>query len=142
VNWLLKLKNVLTWLGRFLNWRNIIMTFPKGAAALLAEKDLKGSLVSQQSNKFLLAGITNILPSDPERINMVVVNLSASELYVGFNAQTDNNQGIILPPNGGFLSMSVVDDYELVTLPFYVFAPSQPLNIYILSTRRETGLQE
>ena len=118
------------------------MAFPKGAAALLAEKDLKGSLVTNEINPLTVAGAQNILGADPERTIMLLYNLSVSEIYVGFSGDIASNNGMLVPPSGGFLMINVVEDYEAVTLPIYVYSAAANNQLYIMTTRRETGLQE
>lgn len=116
--------------------------FPKGAAQILTEKDLKGLLVTNEINPVTVAGAQNILGSDPERTIMLIVNLSASEIYVGFTGSVGANFGMILPPNGGFMSMNVTEDYESVTLPIHVYSAAAGNQLYVMTTRRETAIKE
>lgn len=118
------------------------MAFPKGAAALLAEKDLQGSLVTNEINPVTVVGAQNVLGGDPERTIMLLYNLSASEIYVGFSGNVGANNGMIIPPAGGFLTLNVTDDYEAVTLPIFVYSAVGGNQLYIMTTRRETGLKE
>lgn len=118
------------------------MAFPKGAAALLAEKDLKGSLVTNEINPVTVVGAQNVLAGDPERTIMLLYNLSASEIYVGFSGNVGANNGMIVPPAGGFITLNVTEDYEAVTLPIFVYSAAAGNQLYIMTTRRETGIQE
>lgn len=118
------------------------MAFPKGAAALLAEKDLKGSLITNESNPVTVVGAQNILPADPERTIMLMYNLSASEIYAGFSGNVGANNGFLIPPAGGFIQLNVTDDYEVVTLPIFVYSAAAGNQLYIMTTRRETGVEE
>ena len=117
------------------------MAFPKGAAALLAERDLQGSLVTQEINPLTVAGAQNILGADPERTIMLLYNLSASEIYVGFSGNVAAANGMLVPPSGGFIMINVVEDYEAVTLPIFVFSAAANNQLYIMTTRRETGTE-
>lgn len=118
------------------------MAFPKGAAALLAEKDFKGSFVTSDFNDTTVGGAENILPGDPERTIVVLYNLSPSEIFIGFSANVTPNNGMLIPPNGGFLLINASEDYEVATLPLYVYASSIGYRYYVMTTRRETGLKE
>lgn len=118
------------------------MGMPKGAAALLAEKDLKGSLVTNERNPVTVVGAQNILAADPERTIMMLYNLSASEIYVGFTGSVGADNGFLIPPSGGFIQLNVTDDYEAVTLPIFVYSAAAGNQLYIMTTRRETGLEE
>lgn len=118
------------------------MSFPKGAAALLAEKDLQGSLVTNEINPVTVVGAQNVLGADPERTIMLLYNLSASEIYVGFSGNVGINNGMIIPPSGGFIVINVTEDYEVVTLPIFVYSAAVGNQLYIMTTRRESGLEE
>lgn len=118
------------------------MTLPKGAAALLAEKDLKGSLVTNERNPTTVAGAGNVLNGDPERTIMLLYNLSASEIYAGFSGDVGASNGILIPPAGGFMMLNVTEDYEATTLPIWVYSAAAGNQLYIMTTRRESGLGE
>jgi len=119
------------------------MTFDvKGAAAKLAEKDYGGALVTNETSKQPPAGTSNILSGDPERVITVLYNLSASEVYAGFTGSVGPFSGMLIPPNGGFLLMNAVEDYEVATLPVFVYTPIPNPDLYIMTTRRESGRQE
>ena len=115
-------------------------TFPKGAAAILAEKDLLGSLVTTERNPTTVVGVQNILGGDAERTIMLLYNLSAGEIYVGFSPRVSASNGMLIPAAGGFIIINAVDDYETVTMPIYVFSAAAGNQLYITTTRRETGL--
>lgn len=118
------------------------MSFPKGAAALLAEKDLKGSLITKEINPLTVVGVQNILNGDSERTIMLLYNLSASELYVGFGGNVGADNGMLVPANGGFLQLNVTQDYEAVTLPIWLYSAAVNNQLYIMTTRRDTGIEE
>lgn len=116
------------------------MPLPKGAAALLAEKDLKGSMVTNEQAIQPGAGTSNLIGGDPERTIILVYNLSSSEVYVSFTSAVGPFSGILIPPAGGFLMINAVEDYEVATLPLWVYTAVANPELYIMTTRRETGL--
>jgi len=115
------------------------MSLPKGAATILAESDYKGHLVVNETNPVAAIGSTNILGGDPERTIMLVYNLSASEIFVGFGVGVSSSNGILLPPSGGFVGINAKDDYAVVNLPLYAYSAAGGNQLYILTMRRETA---
>jgi len=110
-----------------------------GAAAKLAEKDYGGGLVTDETSKQPALGTSNILSGDPERVITVLYNLSASAVYAGFTGSVGTFSGMLIPPNGGFLLINAVEDYEVATLPLFIYTPVANPDLYIMTTRRESG---
>ena len=115
---------------------------PLGAAARLTEKVFGGSLVTKETNPATVAGVVNILPASPERVLMTLYNLGASEIYVGFSESVNTDKGFLLPPSGGFIAFNVTDDFEILTLPIYVFCVVANNQLYVVTQRRETAHAE
>lgn len=115
---------------------------PQGAAAHLTERDLKGHLTTNESNPLTLVGAQNVLRGDPERTIMLLYNLSSAEIYMGFGGTVGGNNGVLIPPSGGFVMINVSEDYELVTLPIWVYSAAAGNQLYIMTTRRDTGMDE
>lgn len=118
------------------------MARPKGASQLFTEKQVGGSLRLEEENPILGAGTTAVVGSDPERTQILIINLSGGEVIVGFTNQVASDNGIILPANGGFFSMIVSDDFELVGLPVFMSSAAGGNQIYIMTARRETRTSE
>ena len=78
----------------------------------------------------------------PERTLILLYNLSASEIYIGFSGNVGATNGMLIPPSGGFMSLNVTEDYEAVTLPLFAFSTLAGNQLYIITTRRETGIKE
>lgn len=114
----------------------------KGAAAIYSERNLQGNLVPYTTNPTSAAGVLNILPPGPERVLWHVTNLSANDMYLGFDQQVGSSNGILLSGNGGFISMHVTEDFELVTLPVYLYSSVAGNQVYVVHMRRENKVQE
>lgn len=65
---------------------------------------------------------TEILDNDPNRLAVVIVNLSANDLYIGWDLDVDTDHGIYLSPSGGSFSITFEDDFMLPTQKMYALA--------------------
>jgi len=62
---------------------------------------------------------TLILRNNPDRIYWLIVNLSPNDGYAGWDAQVSPTRGILIPANGGYASVSIVEDGELAIMEVY-----------------------
>jgi len=62
---------------------------------------------------------TLILRNNPDRIYWLIVNLSPYDGYVGWDSQVSATRGLLLPANGGYASVSIVEDGELTIMEVY-----------------------
>lgn len=58
-----------------------------------------------------------VLGNNPRRVNWMLVNRNSQEIGVWFDWESTVGSSILIPPNGGFVSMDVETDGEAVTLP-------------------------
>lgn len=63
--------------------------------------------------------VTAILPVNPKRFGMVIVNMSANTIYVSPDNHPTNNHGWVLVPNGGTIHFNWIEDFQLCMLPMY-----------------------
>lgn len=118
------------------------MARPRGAAAELAEREIKGTLTTNESNPVTSGGAEQLLAPDTERTFLSIVNLSAVIIYVGFNNQVSATNGFYLPPNGGSLTFNVIEDYEMVTNPIHIYDAGLGNQLYVARSRRVTKTKE
>ncbi|MEM2410678.1 MAG: hypothetical protein QXF87_09165 [Thermofilaceae archaeon] len=57
---------------------------------------------------------TRIAMQDPNRLVLLVVNVSPSPVWLGFNEQVAPGKGILLGAYGGSLELTVEEDHEAV----------------------------
>ena len=84
-------------------------------AALLQKQ--WGIRTRSQSNPVTITvgtSVTKILDNNPNRLSYVVINLSANDLYIGFDRAPGATNGIYLAPNGGSATLTWDRDFELV----------------------------
>jgi len=75
--------------------------------------------------------VTQILREDPARIAVIIINLGAYPLYVGFDPEVSASRGIRVPANGGHFTMFWEEDFDLVANAMWGIAPDGAVDIYI-----------
>lgn len=74
---------------------------------------------------------TRILPDNPRRVSLLIVNTGANPIYVGIDSAVSTTRGIYLAANGGSMSLQWQYDFESVTHERYAIASGAPSTIYI-----------
>lgn len=67
---------------------------------------------------------------NPNRIGMLVVNLSTNTLYLGFDPNTAATRGIVLDPNGGQASSWIDEDAHLTQKEWWIIASGAGSALY------------
>jgi len=76
--------------------------------------------------------VTRLLPMNPRRVGLVIINLSANNVYIAPSNQVGADHGIWLVPNGGSISLVWDRDFELCTLEWFGLAAAANSDIYVL----------
>ena len=74
-----------------------------------------------------------IAKENHDRLAIVVINLSANDLYVAFDNQVSSSRGIYLTPTGGSLSLLAEEDLELTG--YRLWAVASAANAVFMSWR-------
>lgn len=114
----------------------IIGTVPYGAAQDFTNTLLGG--LCDSVDYFVQAQVTSSLAivARPDRVALVLINFGLNIVYVTFTFPTISNEGIILNPNGGSLTMTVRDDFTLTAREFYLTANGGVTPVYVVETFR------
>jgi len=70
--------------------------------------------------------------SHPDRVALVIINLSANLVYIRPGPGAAAATGIVLAANGGWRSFVWDEDFELVGRDWYGIAPAGASAIYVL----------
>ena len=73
-----------------------------------------------------------IAPSNPNRLTLLVINLSANSLYISPDAIVSSSNGIYISPNGGSLVLQWDKDFSLTSEEFYAVAGGASSTIFVL----------
>ncbi len=81
--------------------------------------------------------VTQILRNNPDRLSYTIVNLTAFNLYCGFDREVSSTRGIFIPPSGGSLTLTAEEDGELVGYELFAISAGSPSTIFTISTEGE-----
>lgn len=79
---------------------------------------------------------SEVLRADPERVFVLLVNLSTNTMYVGIDSQVSSSRGILLASNGGSFQVDVEEDFTVPIRSFHAISTGASSNLYVLSVRR------
>ena len=77
-------------------------------------------------------GVTVIAQNNPDRLFLLVVNLSDTDLYLGFFADVSPTKGILLAKSGGSVTLTAAEDGELVGYEITVYSSADSKAIFVL----------
>lgn len=107
-----------------------------GAAAVFAADLFNGVLGHSVAVSDIGTTQSQILGNDPERVSLLLINLSVNTIYVGFDEAVGSSKGIILEANGGYVSFNAKDDFILTTLQMNAIAIAALSSLYVLTQTR------
>lgn len=76
--------------------------------------------------------VTQVLNANPRRLSLVILNLSADEVYLAPDQRVADNRGIELAANGGSVTMVWREDFNLVAMPWYGIAANDNDDIVVI----------
>lgn len=100
----------------------------------------QGRLAETASNPTPGVAAEELVGGDPERVALILINLSVNIIYVSPRNDVSAINGIRLNANGGSLTLTPDDDGVLVSRPWFALATGAASQMYVLQVRRVTGL--
>lgn len=73
---------------------------------------------------------TEVFGSNPQRLQMFIINLGSNACYLASNPNPSSTNGIILAAGGGFIEFDVNNDSIVATRPWYIVTASGTSDIY------------
>lgn len=113
-----------------------------GVAGEYAAKIFGG--VIADGDKVVVCGITQVpvLGNDSERVSLLFMNLSNNIQYVGMDEAVGSTKGIILPANGGFVSMNITVNPGLTGRAWHGLSAGANSNLYVAWEYRVQRISE
>lgn len=108
----------------------------QGAAAEYLRNRFKGELSEVEATATIGTTVGTVIDSDPDRLGLLVMNLSTNTVYVGIENNISATNGIRLGPSGGSISFNVEDDGMILTRRIYGLATGAGSSVYTLSLSR------
>ena len=79
---------------------------------------------------------TRILKNNPDRVELLIVNLSANRGFIGFNPDVSATKGIPVEAQGGVVTMCIEEDGETVGYEIHAINEVAAGSWYILEIER------
>jgi hypothetical protein len=108
-----------------------------GAAAEYVAKTYDGGMAETETSESIGTSVAQVFGNDPERVFVLLVNLSANTIYVSFDTNVSSTNGILLAANGGSLEMDVRSDLIFPIRAIYALAAGAGSMLYVLTMRRD-----
>lgn len=75
-----------------------------------------------------------IADNNNNRFSLLIVNLSANNIYIGLDNSVSSSKGIQLNANGGNVALKFRDDLNMVGWEFWAVAAGPGSNILVIET--------
>lgn len=76
--------------------------------------------------------VTRIACNNPNRLGLIIINLSPNTIWIAPNPKVSPTLGIELSSNGGGISMIYRDDFILQSLEWFAVSDVDGSSIYVL----------
>ena len=110
-----------------------------GAAANFIARKYGGRIEESVSVESIGTTAEAVVSNDPERLFLLLVNLSSNLMYIGFDAQVGADRGIFLAANGGSYEVDLEADMVIPTFAHYVVSAGAASDLYVVSLRQFKG---
>ena len=90
--------------------------FRPGAALARTQQRLGGTVL--EKSKSVSVGSTSVaqlVEDNPDRVGLIIINTSAADLYINLDSVASTSFGILLGANGGNLSLTIDEDFTIIT---------------------------
>lgn len=101
------------------------------ARYVAARFGVKTRAVSNPVVASVSTGVTVVAQNNPDRLFLLVINLSDTALYLGFFPDVSATKGILLAATGGMASFSAEEDGELVGYEFSIYSSADNKAIFV-----------
>lgn len=105
-----------------------------GALKDFVDKHFSTSTQAYGNDVAIVIGITLLAPNNPDRLMLVAINLSDTDVYVTPDKNPSATHGILLQSGGGTMSMNAAIDGELVGYEWNIYCTAAAKAVYVLVT--------
>jgi hypothetical protein len=107
-----------------------------GAAAEFLRERYKGELTEDETSVTVGTAVSTVIGSNPDRLGLLILNLSSNTVYVSIDNSVSATNGIRLGANGGSVALNVTDDGMIQTRTWYGLATGAGSSVYVLDLTR------
>lgn len=108
----------------------------QGAAAEFLRTRYAGELSEDETTATVGTTVSQVVGSDPDRLGLLILNLSNNTVFIGIENNVSTTNGIRLGANGGSVAFNVTDDGMIQTRTMFGLATGAGSQIYVLSLSR------
>ena len=108
----------------------------QGAAAEFLRDRYAGELTEDESTATIGTSVSQVVGSDPDRLGLLLINLSANTVFVGLENTVSTTNEIRLGANGGSVSFNVTDDGMIQTRNMFAIASGAASAVYVITLSR------
>jgi hypothetical protein len=108
----------------------------EGAAAEFLRDRYAGELTEREATTTVGTAISSIVESNPDRLGLLILNLSTNTVFVAIENNPSATNGIRLGANGGSVAFNVTDDGMIQTRAMFALATGAASSVYVLELTR------
>jgi hypothetical protein len=108
----------------------------EGAAAEFLRDRYAGELTEREATTTVGTTISSIVESNPDRLGLLILNLSTNTVFVAIENNPSATNGIRLGANGGSVAFNVTDDGMIQTRAMFALATGAASSVYVLELTR------
>lgn len=108
----------------------------QGAAAEYLRDRYRGELTEREDTVTVGTTVTSVVPSDPDRLGLVIINNGTDTVWVRINENLTVDAGIRLGANGGAVSLNIDDDGMILTREWFGISTSAGMSVDYVELRR------
>jgi len=72
---------------------------------------------------------TRIAPANPDRIQLVIINPSSTDVTVDTQPSVSTDEGFVVPKSNGSIAVTMTEDGTLTTREFHAIVPSGSVDV-------------
>jgi|SRR6478735_3061072 len=107
-----------------------------GVVGEWTQREYNGRFESLDLSAAIGTGPVVVAQNDPERVELMFVNLSVNIIYLRMAGVPTSTVGIPLAPNGGFLTVNMLEDLTLPSMQWQAVAAASPSQLAVYGVRR------
>jgi hypothetical protein len=111
-----------------------------GVAAEWSAREYGGRFQSSDSTPSVGTSVSTIVQNNPERVNLLIINLSANTVYIRPNGVPSATAGIVLAPSGGSFSTNMLEDLVLPSYAYSALATGAASALLVIEVTRYAKL--
>ena len=108
----------------------------EGSAAEFLRDRYAGELTEPEATATVGTTISSIVESNPDRLGLLILNLSTNTVFVAIENNPSATNGIRLGANGGSVAFNVTDDGMIQTRAMFALATGAASSVYVLELTR------